>query len=94
MPLPPRFASVVSKVTSIIPQKGDPKPPVYIVAEVGTSRILAAIVRVGAEAVDVLGFATVPQEDETMVGGMIGQLDNLVEKLDEAVTKASDRAGQ
>ncbi len=81
------------KLNELLPKRGNSGSDVYVVVDVGSSMIRAAIVEIRERQVAVLGKAELAQESGAMWGGMIGNLTTLIGRMDEVISRASQQAG-
>jgi cell division protein FtsA len=81
------------KLNRLMPQKGHTKSDIFVVVDVGSSAVRAAIVEIREGQVAILGKAEVAQDPEAMWGGMIGNLEALIGRMDDVITRASQQAG-
>lgn len=80
------------KLNTLIPNRR-PQVDAFAVVDVGSAMVRAAVVEMRDRQIAILGKAEMPQESGAMWGGMIGNLDSLINRMDEVVTKAIEQSG-
>lgn len=65
----------------------------YIVIDVGASMVRAAVIESTTTDIKVLGYGNQAQQASTMNAGLINNLDQLTQAIDQATTKAINQAG-
>lgn len=65
----------------------------YIVIDIGASMVRAAVIQASSTSINILGYGNQSQQASTMNAGLIANLSQLTETIDQAVTKAVNQAG-
>jgi cell division protein FtsA len=81
------------KLKTLWPKGQKGRGDVFVVVDIGSSMVRAAVVEMGDRQISVLSKAELPQEPGAMWGGMIGNLDTLVTTMEEVLNRAMTQSG-
>lgn len=93
LPKLPAIPNISPAIQKILPKPGAKDMGAYTIVDVGAATVRAAVIELNDDGVVVLGRGQAKQNPQTMYGGVVGNLDSLIEAIDGAMSQANNRAG-